>query len=72
MNIKGHSGASSLIKYNHFKRYEIIKVKTMKLDDYISNYKPPYLMKIDTEDSENLILKGGLNLIKKFRPIIIM
>jgi FkbM family methyltransferase len=72
LDIKGHSGASSLIKYDHFKKYEIIKVKTMKLDDYISNYKPPNLIKIDTEGSENLILKGGLNLIKKFRPIIIM
>jgi hypothetical protein len=54
------------------KKYEIIKVKTIKLDDYISNYKPPNLMKIDTEGSENLVLKGGLNLIKKFKPIIIM
>jgi FkbM family methyltransferase len=72
LDIKGHSGASSLIKYNHFKKYEIIKVKTMKFDDYIYDYKPPNLIKIDTEGSENLVLKGGLNLIKKFKPIIIM
>ena len=68
----GHSGGSSLIKHQHFLKYKVIKVKTTTLDDYISNHKPPTIMKIDVEGGEPIVLKGALKLLKKYRPMIIM
>jgi FkbM family methyltransferase len=70
--ISRHSGASSLIKHRHFLKYKVIKVRTTTLDDYISNHKPPTIMKIDVEGGEPVVLKGGLELLKKYSPIIIM
>ncbi len=70
--ISGHSGGSSLIKHQHFLKYKVIKVRTTTLDDYISNHKPPTIMKIDVEGGESLVLKGGLELLKKYSPMIIM
>jgi FkbM family methyltransferase len=70
--INRHSGGSSLIKHKHFLKYKVIKVRTTTLDDYISNHKPPTIMKIDVEGGEPVVLKGGLELLKKYSPIIIM
>jgi len=70
--IAGHSGSSSLIKHQHFSKCKVIKVRTTTLDDYISNRKPPTIMKIDVEGGESLVLKGGLELLKKYSPMIIM
>jgi FkbM family methyltransferase len=70
--IGGQSGGSSLIKHQHFLKYKVIKVKTTTLDDYISNHKPPTIMKIDVEGGEPLVLKGALKLLKKYNPMIIM
>jgi FkbM family methyltransferase len=70
--ISRHSGSSSLIKHQHFLKYKVIKVKTTTLDDYISNHKPPTIMKIDIEGGEPPVLKGGLGLLKKYSPTIIM
>ena len=72
LDSRRHSGAGSLIKYERFKKYRVIKVKTIKLDDYVLNHKPPTIMKIDVEGAEPFVLKGGLNLIKNYTPLIIM
>jgi FkbM family methyltransferase len=70
--VSRHSGGSSLIKHQHFKKYKVIKVKTTTLDEYILNHKLPTIMKIDVEGGESLVLKGALKLLKKYNPIIIM
>jgi len=67
-----HSGGSSLIKHQHFKKYKVIKVKTTTLDEYILNHKPPTIMKIDVEGGESLVLKGASSLLQKYGPTIIM
>jgi FkbM family methyltransferase len=67
-----HSGVSSLIKHSNFKRYKTIKVKTITLDEYILDHKPPTIMKIDVEGGEPFVLKGALKLLKKYKPMIIM
>ncbi|WP_237561774.1 FkbM family methyltransferase [Flagellimonas algicola] len=48
-----------------------VRVKTLRMDDYASNIESIDLMKIDTEGAEVEILKGGLDTIKKYQPIII-
>ena len=47
-----------------------IKIKILKLDK-IKKIKKLLLIKIDVEDFELQVLKGSLNTIKKFKPIIV-
>jgi len=49
-----------------------IKVKTIRIDDYILTYKPPSIIKMDVEGAEPFILKGATNLLRELNPIIIM
>jgi FkbM family methyltransferase len=67
-----HSGGSSLIKHSHFKKYKTIKVKTITLDEYILDHKPPTIMKIDVEGGEPFVLKGALRLLQEYGPTIII
>lgn len=48
-------------------------VKTLTLDDYVklNNIKSIDLIKLDTEETEHLIIREGLNSLRKFEPIII-
>ncbi len=55
-----------------FKRYQ---VKTVRLDDIekqLGVKEKPYLIKMDTEGAEGLILDGALEFIRKYSPIILM
>lgn len=57
------------------KDYKITKIQTIdmiKLDTYIKKNSPPNIIKLDVEDSEELCILGGLNTIKKYKPIIIV
>jgi FkbM family methyltransferase len=70
--IGGQSGMSSLIKDQHSKKIRVIKVKTIKIDDYILTHKPPSIIKMDVEGAEPFILKGATKLLRELNPIIIM
>jgi FkbM family methyltransferase len=70
--IAGQSGMSSLIKDQHSKKCRVIKVKTIRIDDYILTHIPPSIIKMDAEGAEPFILKGATNLLKELNPIIIM
>lgn len=48
-----------------------INVDMIKLDD-ITTYERVHLIKIDVEGCEEEVLKGGLNLIKKWKPVILI
>ncbi len=52
--------------------YSEIKVKTEKLDTFVNanNIDSIDLMKIDTEGTEDKVLEGAINSIKKFRPVM--
>jgi len=50
-------------------------VKSLRMDDFESALgikNKPFLIKIDVEGAENLVLNGGLELIKECRPIVLM
>ncbi|MEK7451566.1 MAG: FkbM family methyltransferase [Patescibacteria group bacterium] len=51
-----------------------IKVKTIGLDDWVDggNLLMPDLLKIDVEGAELSVLKGALNILKKYHPIIFL
>lgn len=56
----------------YLKNYYKVKVKCDTLDSYILNHKPPTFIKMDVEGSEMFVIKGGLDLFRKFSPKIIM
>jgi FkbM family methyltransferase len=52
----------------YFKEDVNSDIKSVKLDD--ENYENVDFIKIDTEGSELLVLKGAYNLIKKYKPLL--
>lgn len=66
----GHNGLHTLgsnpLRFNDIKP---ITVNTTTLDIHFSDI-PIHYIKIDTEGYEYYILKGGMNSIKKYKPII--
>lgn len=69
---KSHNGLHTL--GNNIKRFwdvESIQIYTDTLDNiFFKNDIPTDFIKIDTEGHEYFILKGGINTIKKYKPII--
>lgn len=71
-NAPAYSGLRNR-RYNDIKNPEIeqIKVETNKLDDIISNETKIDLIKIDVEGGEFDVIRGGIELIKRDKPVII-
>lgn len=65
-------GYSGLKERNHavISRLKHIKVPVRKIDNLFSDLTDLKYVKIDAEGGEYNILKGGINTIKKFRPVI--
>jgi len=49
-----------------------LEVETDKLDNIVLNYPEPDLIKIDVEGAEELVLKGGLELLKRKKPVLMI
>lgn len=60
-------GGSSFVYKTKIKK----KAKIVKLDNLINKIKDIFLIKIDVEGYEDKVIRGGLKVIKKFRPIIL-
>lgn len=69
-NLAGESNAGSLTIGRNF---EVNKVKTSTLDEYVfrNNETNIDLIKMDTEGTENLILENSEHVLKEMKPIII-
>lgn len=55
--------------------FEKTMVKALRMDDFKNSImieSDPFLIKIDVEGAESLVLNGGLEVIKKHRPIVLM
>ena len=65
-------GKVSSLKSNKSNQ-DFLEVGIRTIDSYVEEHidSPPKLIKIDTEGNEPLIIKGGLNTIKKYNPIIL-
>jgi FkbM family methyltransferase len=73
LHVKYHlSGASSLVK-DYITPGNSYEVNAISIDEFATenNIKNLDLLKIDAERAEALIIKGGMNTIKKFTPIIL-
>jgi len=71
---KSHSGlntfGNNLIRFDKDDSYQV-NIETYTLDKFFENI-PFDFIKIDTEGCELNILKGGINVIKKYKPIILL
>jgi len=55
--------------------FEAVNVRTVNLDQFFSALDKnviPNLLKIDVEGSEHLVLKGAINILRNFRPILLI
>tara|TARA_Y100000590_G_scaffold157865_1_gene181316 strand:+ start:50 stop:811 length:762 start_codon:yes stop_codon:yes gene_type:complete len=66
-------GCATIHEENSLNNEDFItyKVKTAKLDDIFNGYNIGFI-KIDVEGHEKNVIKGGLNLIKKCRPNLLI
>ena len=51
---------------------ERVTVRSLTLDDLLSNSMPPDVVKIDVEGAEDLVLRGGTSIVEKTRPTFIV
>lgn len=66
-------GSTSIFKKNIIVGDKVAKVETTSLDEYFKTKKQKIdLIKIDTQGSEEMIIKGARNVIKRDKPIIFM
>ena len=64
-------GCATIHKENHFSNYESFRVKEEKLDNLIKSENLGFI-KIDVEGHEIEVIKGGINLIKKNKPVLLV
>jgi FkbM family methyltransferase len=74
--IAGMEEYSSIGKISHFavrgKKYDSYSVKGDTIDNLVENYDiSPGFIKVDTEGAEYLVFSGAVNVIKKYKPIIL-
>ncbi|MCD2425980.1 FkbM family methyltransferase [Niabella pedocola] len=65
---------SGLIKRRYDREEEedtLIQVKTDLLDDVLPKNHPVHLIKIDVEGGELPVMRGAINTIKKWKPVIV-
>lgn len=65
-----HRGIASLVKYSHLQE-STIDVPVRTLESVIGNWGRCDLIKIDTDGNDYEVLRGGLNVIMRFRPNLI-
>lgn len=58
-------------KYEVVPEIEMLKVQTETLDDVVDAARPVAFIKIDVEGGELDVLKGGVHLIRKHKPLIV-
>lgn len=51
---------------------EKLKVRSLRLDTYSLQHRPPSLMLVDIEGDEIRALQGGLQMIAKYRPVVMV
>jgi FkbM family methyltransferase len=71
------SGSNTPYDINKYQTlgFDRVMVKTMTLDKFSSTLGIeiiPYLIKIDVEGAENLVLQGSMNILKKYKPILLI
>jgi len=64
-------GLATIHKKNNFKKYKSINVTKNKLDDNLKDINIGFI-KIDVEGHEKEVVEGAKNLIKKYKPVLLI
>ena len=64
-------GAATIHNKNKMKNFDIFKVKKIRLDDILIN-KVISFIKIDVEGHEKEVIDGSINIIKKYKPTLLV
>ena len=64
-------GCATIHNKNNFENYETINVKKIKLDQDLNDINLGFI-KIDVEGHEKEVIEGAKNLIKTFKPILLV
>ena len=67
-------GASTTLPMSSYTNYKPTEVESASLDDLVARGRclPPDLLKIDVEGAEGLVIDGGLETLRKYKPRIVM
>jgi len=75
-NIEESSGNTYVQDSSLYKKSSnVIKVKTIGLDDFLESTpgaKPPTIIKLDAEGAEYDVLKGAKNMLLKYKPLMLL
>lgn len=68
---KGETGSSSMVNIRNRHRINKIKCKIITFDEFMKNrqYGPDFI-KCDVEGAELFVFKGGIDTLKRYKPII--
>jgi|TARA_B100001094_G_C18042013_1_gene725469 FkbM family methyltransferase len=64
-------GCATIHNKNNFKNYKSVNVKKIKLDEDLVNKNLGFI-KIDVEGHEKEVIEGAINLIKTFKPVLLV
>ncbi len=69
---RNFSGATSLVNITNSRDADLVKCRVEKLDDFLKKIKLKHIdfIKCDAEGAEKLVIDGGLETIKKHKPVI--
>lgn len=68
---KGETGSSSMVNLRNRHKINKIKCKITTMDEFMKNRQHgPDLIKCDVEGAELFVFRGGINTLKKYKPII--
>jgi len=64
-------GCATIHNENNFENYETVNVKKIKLDQDLNNINLGFI-KVDVEGHEKEVIEGAKNLIRTFKPILLV
>jgi len=67
------AGMNSIVRYKNDGSYKLSNKRQVSIDDFCeNNLIVPEVIKIDVEGAEIKVLEGAKNVLKKYRPIIVL
>jgi FkbM family methyltransferase len=70
--LDAYGGVDTEAAHEHYRSFSRTKVQTVTLDSLVNELPSPSFIKIDAEGAEAAILGGGLDLIRRFRPRLLI
>jgi FkbM family methyltransferase len=70
--LDAYGGVDTEAAHEHYRSFSRTKVQSVTLDSLVNQLPAPSFIKMDAEGAEAAILRGGLNLVRRFRPRLLI